>query len=89
MSEVDPELWADDVDAIAVYDRSAAVGALTMPVTLIAAELDRVATVAAMTELAGRLANAALTVLPGAEHMTPFVEPDALAGLLRRAAAAA
>ena len=57
-----------------------------MPVTLIAAELDHVATVSAMTELAGRLPNAALTVLPGAEHMTPFVEPKALAGLLSRAA---
>ena len=86
LSDVDPELWADDLDAIAVYDRSAAVGALTMPVTLIAAELDHVATVSAMTALAGRLPNAALTVLPGAEHMTPFVETKALAGLLSHAA---
>jgi hypothetical protein len=49
-------------------------------------QLDHVATVSAMTELAGRLPNAALTVLPGAEHITPFVEPKALAGLLSRAA---
>ncbi len=45
-----------------------------------------VSTPAAMSALASRLPRAALTILPGAAHMTPFTDPAALAGLILRAA---
>jgi hypothetical protein len=47
-------------------------------VTLIAAELDQVSSLAAMSDLAGRLPRARLQTLRGAAHMTPFTDPAAL-----------
>jgi pimeloyl-ACP methyl ester carboxylesterase len=75
--DADPVAWADDLDAIATYDRSDAVAHLTMPMTLIAAHDDRVATVAAMTALADRAADATLHVVDGS-HLSPFTDPDDL-----------
>jgi len=74
--------WAAALEAIAGYDRSGRVPAISAPVTLIAAELDPVSTPAAMSALASRLQQASLTVLPGAAHMSPFTDPAALAGLI-------
>ena len=73
-------------DAIASYDRANRVGAIGVPPTLIAAQLDHVSTPAAMSALAGRLPPARLHVLPGAAHMTPFSDPGQLALLISRAA---
>jgi pimeloyl-ACP methyl ester carboxylesterase len=82
----DRAAWADALDAIAVYDRTHQAGRLELPATLVAAELDQVATPEAMGALAERLPRGSLHVLPGAAHMTPFADPAALARLLRRAA---
>lgn len=82
LTAADPVAWAHDLDAIGSYDRSEDVPALDISTTLIAAELDQVATVDAMTALAGRLPHARLHVV-GGSHMSPFVHPDRLTELLK------
>ena len=84
VEHADRRSWAVALEAIACYDRSDRVAAIGAPVTLIAAELDRVSTPAAMSALASRLPQASLTILPGAAHMSPFTDPAALAGLIVR-----
>jgi 3-oxoadipate enol-lactonase len=84
IEQADRRSWAAALEAIAGYDRSGRVPAISAPVTLIAAELDQVSTPAAMSALASRLQQASLTVLPGAAHMSPFTDPAALAGLIVR-----
>lgn len=84
LQQADRRSWAAALEAIAGYDRSDRVAAISVPVTLIAAELDPVSTPAAMSALASRLPRASLTVLPGAAHMSPFIDPAALATLILR-----
>jgi pimeloyl-ACP methyl ester carboxylesterase len=82
VDQADRRPWAAALESIARYDRSGRVHAISAPVTLIAAELDQVSTPAAMSALAGRLPRASLTVLPGAAHLSPFIDPAALAELI-------
>ena len=84
LQQADRWSWAAALEAIACYDRSDRVADISVPVTLIAAELDQVSTPAAMSALAGRLPRASLAVLPGAAHMSPFTDPAALARLILR-----
>jgi pimeloyl-ACP methyl ester carboxylesterase len=84
LQQADRRSWAAALEAIAGYDRSDRVAAISVPVMLIAAELDPVSTPAAMSALASRLPWASLTVLPGAAHMSPFIDPAALARLILR-----
>jgi len=86
LREADRRSWAAALDAIAGYDRAHRVGALRVPATLIAAELDQVSTPAAMSAFASRLPQGTLQVLPGAAHMTPFTDPATLGQLIVRAA---
>ncbi len=85
LREADRGSWAAALEAIAGYDRAHRVASLTVPSTLIAAELDQVSTPAAMSALASRLPLASLHMLPGAAHMTPFTDPAALGQLILRA----
>jgi pimeloyl-ACP methyl ester carboxylesterase len=78
--------YARALDAIATYDRSAVVSSIEVPVTLVAAELDAVSTPAAMADLASRLPRVRLHVLPGAAHLSPFLDAPALATLIRSVA---
>ena len=82
LRDADRTAWADALDAIAVYDRTAAVAALDIPVTLIAGAFDQVATPMEMDGLRERIHGSRLHVLGGASHMTPFGEPDRLADLI-------
>jgi len=84
LQQADRRSWAAALEAIAGYDRSDRVAAITVPVMLIAAELDQVSTRAAMSALASRLPQAGVAVMPGAAHMSPFIDPAALAGLILR-----
>jgi pimeloyl-ACP methyl ester carboxylesterase len=77
--------WAAALDAIATFDRSSRSAELTMPVALLAAGGDAVSAPAVMQEMATRISRAALAVHPGWMHMSPFVDPSGLAGLLRDA----
>jgi 3-oxoadipate enol-lactonase len=82
LDEADPTAWAATLDAIAAYDRTDRVGTLGMPVAVIAAGHDRVSTPAAMADMAQRIPNATFQVLDEAAHMSPFVDPAALAALV-------
>jgi pimeloyl-ACP methyl ester carboxylesterase len=82
LQQADRRSWAAALESIAGYDRSDRVAAISVPVRLIAAELDPVSTPAAMSALASRLPRASLTVWPGAAHMSPFIDPAALARLI-------
>jgi pimeloyl-ACP methyl ester carboxylesterase len=79
LSHPDRSAWAVALDAIATYDASERVRAITAPTNLIAAERDGVSTPEAMAELAELAENAHLDVIAGASHMSPFVDPDDLA----------
>ena len=80
--EADRAAWADALEAISVYDRSDAVAALQLPVTLIAGAFDEVATPEAMNDLRGRITGSRLHVLGGASHMTPLADPARLGDLI-------
>jgi len=81
--------WAAALDAIATFDRSSRSAELTMPVALMAAGGDAVSAPAVMAEMATRITRATFAVQPAWMHMSPFVDPSALAGLLREARDAA
>lgn len=82
LADADRSVWAAALMAIAQFDRSDRTPSLTVPLTLVAAALDQVSTVAAMQALSDRVPHARLTVLPGAGHMSPFLKPDHLAALI-------
>ncbi|MGO8687698.1 MAG: alpha/beta fold hydrolase [Candidatus Dormibacteria bacterium] len=86
LRDADRDAWACDLEAIAAYDRSGAVSGISAPATLLAAELDPVSTPAAMAGLAARLPRARLRLLPGAAHMSVFIDPAGLAEVIRGAA---
>lgn len=71
--------WAAGLAASATYDRSAAVGGIGTRTALFAAGHDEVATPSVMAELARALPDAVLQVVDGWAHMSPFVDPAALA----------
>ncbi|MGN6694476.1 MAG: alpha/beta fold hydrolase [Aquihabitans sp.] len=85
---VDRELWADELDAIAAYDRTDDLARIAVPVTLIAAELDQVGTVTEMAGMADRIPDARFELVTDAAHMSPFLEPAALAARFIAAARA-
>lgn len=76
------EPWAGSLDAIAVYDRSGAVGRIATPVTLLAAGLDEVARPTVMAELAAAVPHARLRVVADWSHMSPFAHPQVFARAL-------
>ncbi len=86
---VDRSMWADELDAIATYDRTADLVRIAAPTTVIAAELDQVGTVAEMTAMAEHVPGAELHVFTEASHMSPFLDPEALAAHLLAAASRA
>ena len=86
---VDRAMWADELDAIATYDRTGDLAQIAAPATIIAAELDQVGTVAEMTAMAERIPDADLQVVAGASHMSPFLDPADLGTRLVAASARA
>lgn len=71
--------WAAAVDAIARYDRAGSRGGLSMPVHLVAARHDGVSTPDVMAELAADLPRSSFECVDEWSHMSPFVDPRALA----------
>jgi 3-oxoadipate enol-lactonase len=78
----DRVVWARALSAISVFDASAAVHAITCPVTLVAAGHDRVSDPPAMADMAARLTDGELRVLDDAWHMSVFTDPVGLAQLI-------
>lgn len=89
LRQADPTAWARALSSITSFDRSAVVARIQVPVTLIAAELDRISLPSVMGALADRLPDAQLHVLKGAVHMSPFLDPPSLATLFINASARA
>lgn len=77
-----PTSWARALAGIAVFDRSHDLFEVQVEVALHAAGLDRVSTPEAMTAFASRLSNAHCTVHDEWAHMSPFVDPAALAATI-------
>jgi 3-oxoadipate enol-lactonase len=71
--------WADDLQAIADYDRTGNLGRIEAPTKVIAAEFDRVGTPEEMEALAGSIPGAEFMLVPHASHMSQFLDPVALA----------
>jgi pimeloyl-ACP methyl ester carboxylesterase len=86
LSDADLAMWADELDAIAVYDRRAALASLATPTAIIAAELDHVGTPEEMEAMATAIPGATFSVIPDASHLSPFVDPAGLAERLVTAA---
>lgn len=74
--------FADDLDAIAVYDRTAALGRIAVPTAIVAAESDHVGTPDEMGAMAAAIPGATFALVAPASHMSPFLAPDALAARL-------
>ena len=75
----DRALWADDLQAIAGYDRTGDLGRIEAPTRVIAAEFDRVGTPDEMQALADAIPGAEFVLVPHASHMSQFLDPAALA----------
>lgn len=71
--------------ATSLEDISAQVGAISVPIAVIAGEFDQVDTVEVLrNELLSRLPQAVLHVLPGVGHLSMLEAPDALTLLIER-----
>jgi pimeloyl-ACP methyl ester carboxylesterase len=88
LESADRQEWAQALRAIGSYDSSAAVPTIAGPFTAIAAEGDPVSTPEAMEAMARRAPGGRLHVLPGAAHMSPFVDSEALAEMVLSASSA-
>jgi pimeloyl-ACP methyl ester carboxylesterase len=72
--------------ATSLEDITAEVGAINVPTTIIAGELDRVDTPDLLkAELLPRIPHAVLHVLPGTGHLSMLESPDAVAALIEDA----
>jgi pimeloyl-ACP methyl ester carboxylesterase len=71
--------WADDLEAIARYDRFGELGQIEAPTRVIAAELDQVGTPDEMQALAHAVPGADFVLVPHASHMSQFLAPATLA----------
>jgi 3-oxoadipate enol-lactonase len=83
LQQTDLESWAFALQTIAHYEHPTALSNLGIPVTLIACEFDAVSSPTTMKEMADRIPGATYRLLTGAAHMSPFLHPRALAGLLQ------
>lgn len=79
VAEADPDGFAADLDAIAVYDRTAELGSIAVPTTILAAESDHVGTPDEMRVMAAAIPDARFALLAPASHMSPFLDPASLA----------
>ncbi len=82
IEHADRRMWADELDAIATYDRTDDLTAIRVPTTVIATELDHVGTPVEMAAMAAAIPGAHFELIAGASHMSPFVDPVALADRL-------
>ena len=86
LATVSPSAYADSLQALADYDRRAAVAAIRTPAVLLCGRLDEGCTPSVMSTLAADLSDATLDVVDEWAHMSPFVDPAGFADRLRAAA---
>lgn len=82
LRRADRAAWATALRGIARFSAAGRIGAITAPVAVIAAEFDPVSPPEVMTAMARRIPGATIDVWPDAAHLSPFLHPDRLAGLL-------
>ena len=79
LDRADHGLWADELDAIAVYDRRGDLGSIDVPASIIASASDQVATPEEMSAMAAGIPGARYECVANASHMSQFADPGALA----------
>ncbi|MDT3395742.1 3-oxoadipate enol-lactonase [Streptomyces sp. B1866] len=79
----DPEAYAACCDAIAVFDLRDRLASIAAPTLLVAGREDRATPPAHLREIADAVPGAALTELPGAGHLAPAEQPEAVVAALR------
>jgi pimeloyl-ACP methyl ester carboxylesterase len=87
LTHVNRAIWSVALDAIASYDGSGQAPRVHAPTTSIAAQHDGVSTPWAMAYTAQLFPHGHFEVVPGAMHMSPFMNPDELTQRLLDAAA--
>jgi pimeloyl-ACP methyl ester carboxylesterase len=84
LHEVDPQVLRDDYTACSAFDRSPDVGRITLPALVICGEADRMIPVEQSRDLAGRMREVQLLVVPGAGHMVMLEQPAQVAAAVTR-----
>lgn len=74
--------WAAAMDMVATFDVRAELSRIHVPVDVVAAEDDAVATPEHMTEMADALPDSRLVLVRGARHLVPLEQPAAVARVL-------
>ena len=82
LETADRATWATALRGISRFDAADRVAAITVPVTVLAAEFDPVSTPEAMAAMAGRIPGSTFTVWPDAAHLSPFLHPERFAALI-------
>jgi 3-oxoadipate enol-lactonase len=71
--------WADALDLIATFDVLRGLPRVSVPVDVICAELDQVATPDHMSKICAALPHGRWTLLDAARHLVPLEQPDRVA----------
>lgn len=79
LQQASPTGWAAALDLIAGFDVLTDLPQLSVPVDVICAELDQVATPDHMSEICGALPLGRWVLLPGARHLVPLEHPARVA----------
>ncbi|MFD0370427.1 3-oxoadipate enol-lactonase [Streptomyces sp. NPDC127114] len=79
----DPEAYAACCDALAAFDLRDRLAGITAPTLLVAGREDPATPPAHLREIADAVPGAALTELPGASHLAPAEQPEAVTAVLR------
>lgn len=79
LEHADRDKWADELDAIAIFDRRVDLGSITAPTSVIASELDRVGSPQEMAGIASAIPGAQFMCVENASHMSQFIDSASLA----------
>lgn len=79
LEQADRDIWSDELDAIAAYDRRADLASITVPTSIIVSEFDKVGTPEEMAATASAIPGARFECVANASHMSQFTDPSALA----------
>ena len=79
LEQADRNLWSDELEAIAVYDRRTDLSSITVQTSIIASEFDKVGTPEQMAAMASAIPASRFERVANASHMSQFTDPVALA----------
>jgi 3-oxoadipate enol-lactonase len=84
VTEANPVVWASVLRMIAAFDCLEELRRLPVPVSVVGAEHDRVASPGAMRDMADALPHGRFHLLRGSFHFAPLLEPERIAALIGR-----